>query len=118
MRPESPLDTRRLSEFYADPANSHGASSVTGSHAGQRLHPFSVGPVGAACAVRCGEPFKAHPVAQAPDIRRGIGGFPGEHVFFASPEAPDPLPEHRRLGDFTGPKNSHGASNVTGPHAG
>ena len=28
--PESPLDTGRLSEFFAEPKNSHGAGSVTG----------------------------------------------------------------------------------------
>jgi len=28
---QTPLDTRRLSEFFAEPKNSHGASNVTGS---------------------------------------------------------------------------------------
>jgi hypothetical protein len=29
--PETPLDTRRLSEFFAEPKNSHAARNVTGS---------------------------------------------------------------------------------------
>ena len=29
-RPESPLDTRRLGEFFAEPKNLHGASNITG----------------------------------------------------------------------------------------
>jgi hypothetical protein len=29
--PETPLDRWRLSEFFAEPKNSHGARSVTGS---------------------------------------------------------------------------------------
>jgi len=31
MHPDRLLDTRRLSEFFAEPKNSHGASNVTGS---------------------------------------------------------------------------------------
>jgi hypothetical protein len=31
MHPDSTLDIRRLSEFFAEPKNSHGAGSVTGS---------------------------------------------------------------------------------------
>jgi len=36
--PETPLDRRRLSEFFAEPKNSHGASSVTGPRP-ERWHP-------------------------------------------------------------------------------
>jgi len=44
MHPDRPLGARRLSEFFAEPKNSHGASNVTGLRPKRRwpdLGPFT-----------------------------------------------------------------------------